>query len=414
MPPAEDPSTRSGRDSRGVSTRPAVRPPSDALAPLLAEAAPLIEAFGRSGHRLYLVGGIVRDLMARRIDDLEGDLDFTTDAVPPAIKTIIGPVVDALWTQGERFGTIGAKIGDRIYEITTHRAETYRDDSRKPEVRFSDAIAEDLSRRDFTVNAMAVDLADGSLVDPHGGAADLAAGVLRTPLDPEISFADDPLRMLRAARFAAGYVLVPEDDLTVAMAAMADRMTIVSVERVRDELDKLLAVADAPIGLRLLAETHLLARLLPWAPADDPSAADQLIARVHRVGTDPLLRLAALVADSSADTVRSRLRHLRYSTARTNEVTAIVAGALALVGGGIADAPRFRRWFARVGPHADAARSVALALDPTARPTVAANRRLEVDLADELGDLGPPLTARQIMGELGWDPGPRSARPSIT
>ena len=390
-----------------MSSPPPHRPPADALAPLLSEAAPLIEAFGRSGHRLYLVGGIVRDLMAERIDDLEGDLDFTTDAIPPAIKTIIGPVVDALWTQGERFGTIGAKIGDRTYEITTHRAETYRDDSRKPEVRFSQAIAEDLSRRDFTVNAMAVDLADGSLVDPHGGAADLAAGILRTPLDPEISFADDPLRMLRAARFAAGYALVPVDDLTIAMEAMADRMAIVSVERIRDELDKLLAVADATVGLRLLADSRLLPRLLPWISDDDRSAADRLIARIDRVGTDPVLRLAALVADGSGDTVLSRLRQLRYSTTRTSEIAAIVAGAVVLVGGRGADAPTFRRWFARHGPHADAARSVATALDPAARSTVAANRRLEAELADELGDLGPPLTAHQIMGELGWEPGPR-------
>lgn len=384
------------------------RPSAAQLAPLLIEAGPLIEAFTRAGYRLYLVGGIVRDLLAGRVDDLDTDLDFTTDAEPPEIKTIVGPVVDALWTQGERFGTIGAKIGDRTYEITTHRAEIYRDDSRKPDVRFSDAIDEDLSRRDFTVNAMAVDVADGSLVDPYRGAADLTAGILRTPLDPEISFADDPLRMLRAARFAAGYGLAPVDDLRAAMAAMADRMAIVSIERIRDELDKLLAVATAPVGLRLLADTGLLSRLLPWA--DDRSDADVFIARVDRVGADPTLRLAALVADADGDTVRARLRHLRYSTAKTAEIAAIVAGAVALVDGIGTDAPGFRRWFARVGPHAEAARTVASAIDTAARAAVEASRGLEADLADELDDLGSPLTAHQIMRELDWEPGPRIGR----
>jgi poly(A) polymerase len=372
---------------------------------LLAETASIIEAFTRAGHRLYLVGGVVRDLLAGRVDDLEGDLDFTTDATPPAIKAIVGPVVDALWTQGERFGTIGAKIGDRTYEITTHRAEIYRDDSRKPDVRFSDAIDEDLSRRDFTVNAMAVDVADGALVDPYGGAADLGARVLRTPLDPEISFADDPLRMLRAARFAAGYSLAPSPELHAAMAAMADRMAIVSVERIRDELDKLLIVPTAPVGLRLLDSAGLLSKLLPWS--GDPVDAGELIARVERIGTDPTMRLAALVADPDSATVRTRLRRLRYSSAKTAEIVAIVAGAVALVADAGMDAPRFRRWFTRVGPHAEAARSVAAALDPAAAPSVRASRRLEADLADELDDLGPPLSAVQIMRELGWEPGPR-------
>ncbi|MFN3215428.1 MAG: CCA tRNA nucleotidyltransferase [Acidimicrobiales bacterium] len=384
------------------------RPSAGQLAPLLVEAAPIIEAFTSAGHRLYLVGGIVRDLLAGRVDDLETDLDFTTDAKPPDIKEIVGPVVDALWTQGERFGTIGAKIGDRTYEITTHRAEIYSDDSRKPDVRFSDAIDEDLSRRDFTVNAMAVDVADSSLVDPYGGAADLTARILRTPLDPEISFADDPLRMLRAARFAAGYDLAPVEGLRSAMGSMADRMAIVSIERIRDELDKLLAVAAAPVGLRLLADTGLLSRLLPWA--DDRSDADEFIARVERVGTDPTLRLAALVADADPATVRARLRHLRYSTAKTGEVATIVAGAVALIDGGGTDAPGFRRWFARVGPLAEAARTVAPALDPAALGAVETSRRLQADLADELADLGPPLTAHQIMRELGWEPGPRIGR----
>jgi poly(A) polymerase len=149
----------------------------------------------------------------------------------------------------------------------------------------------------------------------------------------------------------------------------------------------------------------LLSRLLPWA--DDRSDADEFIARVERVGTDPTLRLAALVADADPATVRARLRHLRYSTAKTAEVATIVSGALALVDGAGTDAPGFRRWFASVGPHAEAARTVAPALDPAALGAVEASRRLEADLADELADLGPPLTAHQIMRELDWEPGPR-------
>ena len=188
---------------------------------MLAELAPLSDRFRAAGFRLYLVGGTVRDLLAgdcqRDGGDGPGELfdfDATTDARPDEIKRLLRGWADAIWTQGERFGTIGAKKhgphGDRVYEITTHRAEAYHDDSRKPEVEFSDQIEADLSRRDFTINAMALELTADSptLVDPFGGAVDLLTRTLRTPLAPEISFSDDPLRMLRAARLhrpAAGH-----------------------------------------------------------------------------------------------------------------------------------------------------------------------------------------------------------------
>ena len=155
-----------------------------------------------------------------------GDIDLTTDATPDRVKAIVGPVADALWTQGERFGTIGARIDGVPFEITTHRAEAYRSDSRKPVVAFSTDIGTDLGRRDFTINAMAVDVTSPtpSLIDPFGGLDDLAGRVLRTPLAPEESFNDDPLRMLRAARFVARFDLRPTPELVRAVKAMADRL----------------------------------------------------------------------------------------------------------------------------------------------------------------------------------------------
>ena len=233
------------------------------LAVVVEEVRPLAARFAAAGHRLYLVGGIVRDLWLDRAPRDHLDLDLTTDALPDQIKRLLAPVADALWLQGERFGTVGARIGDRPYEITTHRAEIYRDDSRKPEVHFSTAIESDLSRRDFTVNAMAVDAMTGVLVDPFDGAADLAARVLRTPLDVDTSFTDDPLRMLRAARFAAGYDLTPDPVVVDAMSRLRERLDIVSAERIRDELDKLLALPSPSVGLLLLATTDLLERFAP-------------------------------------------------------------------------------------------------------------------------------------------------------
>ena len=169
----------------------------DRLEPVLAELRPLADRFVAAGHHVYLVGGTVRDLLLGR--EITGDYDLTTDALPAETKRLLEGWADAVWTQGERFGTIGARKGDRSYEITTHRAEAYHPDSRKPDVAFADAIEADLSRRDFTVNAMALALPDPHLVDPFDGALDLAAGRLRTPLSPAESFTDDPLRMLRAA-----------------------------------------------------------------------------------------------------------------------------------------------------------------------------------------------------------------------
>lgn len=224
--------------------------------------APVAQRFRDAGHRLYLVGGTVRDLLmsSGSLDDSATmDFDATTTARPAEIKTLISGLADAVWTQGERFGTIGMKIGERAYEITTHRAEAYSPDSRKPDVAFGDSIETDLSRRDFTINAMALELTSDApeLVDPFGGMADLVGRVLRTPLSPEESFNDDPLRMMRAARFISQLKVTPDDALVAAVRAMASRLEIVSMERIHHELDKLLVTDSPTAGLWFLMDTGL-------------------------------------------------------------------------------------------------------------------------------------------------------------
>lgn len=238
------------------------------FAPVLAELDPLAQRFVAAGHSVFLVGGTVRDLLVGTERD-EFDLDLTTDARPDAIKRCLDGWADAIWTQGERFGTIGAKKGDRTIEITTFRDEIYADDSRKPHVSYADDIETDLGRRDFTINAMALELGGDApaLVDPHGGAVDLMQRVLRTPLGPDISFSDDPLRMLRAARFIAGFELTPTDELVAAVRDMAPRMEIVSAERIRDEFDKLMVTDHPAAGLWFLHDTGLADQFLPELPA---------------------------------------------------------------------------------------------------------------------------------------------------
>ena len=224
-----------------------------------------------AGKRIFLVGGPVRDGIAGRPGGLEPgtdvDIDLTTDATPDEIEMLVSDVSDAMWNQGKRFGTIGLMRQGRRFEITTHRAEAYVPESRKPEVQFGRDIETDLSRRDFTVNAMALSLPDLELVDPFNGIADLAARRLRTPLEPEVSFSDDPLRMLRAARFLAGYGLTPDAELVIAVESMRSRLAIVSRERIRDELDKLLLLPSPAPGLWFLVNTGLAQEFLPELPA---------------------------------------------------------------------------------------------------------------------------------------------------
>ena len=191
------------------------------------------------------------------------DLDFTTDARPEQIKRVVSGWADAVYTMGEGFGTIGARKGDATFEITTFRAEVYREESRKPHVTFSDDIEEDLSRRDFTVNAMALRIPDAEPIDPHGGMIDLAKQVLRTPLDPHISFSDDPLRMLRLFRFQATLGFTPDEAAVDAVEEMADRLDIVSAERIRDEFSKLVVADDPGPALLGLVKSGLADRFIP-------------------------------------------------------------------------------------------------------------------------------------------------------
>ena len=221
------------------------------------------ERFAAAGHELALVGGPVRDAMLGRHS---GDLDFTTSARPEQTERILRGWGDAWWDMGRDFGTIGCRKGDWVVEVTTYRSEAYDPASRKPEVQYGDTLAGDLGRRDFTVNAMAVRLPGQQVEDPYGGVVDLASRVLRTPGRPEDSFSDDPLRMMRAARFAAQLGFTVDEPVIAAMRGMADRITIVSAERVRDELVKLICAPYPRLGLTLLVDTGLADHVLPELP----------------------------------------------------------------------------------------------------------------------------------------------------
>ncbi|WP_034648122.1 CCA tRNA nucleotidyltransferase [Cellulomonas sp. HZM] len=242
------------------------------LAGLSSDAVELGELFRAAGHELALVGGPVRDAFLGRSS---ADLDFATSATPDETQAILARWGDAHWDIGREFGTIGARrFGSRrssgedvVVEVTTYRTDEYDPSSRKPVVAFGDSLEGDLSRRDFTVNSMAVRVPDLTFVDPFDGLADLARGVLRTPVDPRQSFDDDPLRMMRAARFAAQLGFTVEEGTRAAIVDMADRITIVSAERVRDELTKLLLSAQPRLGLQVLVETGLAQHVLPELPA---------------------------------------------------------------------------------------------------------------------------------------------------
>jgi poly(A) polymerase len=242
---------------------------ADSLARLgdLAESATvsrLARAFADAGFELALVGGPVRDaLLGRPVNDL----DFTTNARPDDILRVVTPLADAHWDIGRAFGTIGARIAGETVEITTYRTDSYDGETRKPDVVFGDTLEGDLVRRDFTINALALRLPETLLVDPSRGVDDLLAGLLRTPSEPEISFGDDPLRMLRAARFASQLGFAVDEHTRFAMGELAERIEIVSAERVRDELVKLLSSAAPRAGIELLVESGLAEHVLPEVPA---------------------------------------------------------------------------------------------------------------------------------------------------
>ena len=418
----------------------------DRLRPILDEAAPLAERFRDDGKRLYLVGGIVRDLLLGRELGEAGDIDLTTDARPADVKRIISGWADAVWTQGERFGTIGCRKGTRQFEITTHRAEAYTPDSRKPEVVYADAVEADLSRRDFTVNAMALALPEPELIDPFGGAADLAAGVLRTPLAPAESFSDDPLRMLRAARFVAGYGLTPEPDLVEAIGRLRERLEIVSAERIHDELDKLLVVDDPSPGLWLLVDTGLVEEFLPELAAmrleQDPihrhkDVLAHTIAVVAKTRPDRIVRLAALLHDVGKPKTRSigdngvsfhhhevvgarmardRMRALKYSNEDVEAVGQLVYLHLRFhtYQMGWTDSA-VRRFVRDAGPLLSelieltrcdcTTRNERKAATLSRRMDELEERIVELEAEEELRAIRPDLDGQQVMDHLGIGPG---------
>lgn len=234
------------------------------LAPVLPVLTDLGERFAAAGHDLALVGGPVRDAFLGRTPT---DLDLTTSARPEETEAVLSAWSGTTWDMGRAFGTIGARKGGTVVEVTTYRADAYDGVTRKPVVAFGDSLEDDLVRRDFACNAMALRLPDLVFVDPHGGLDDLAARVLRTPTTPEVSFGDDPLRMMRAARFVAQLGFVPAPEVVTAMREMAASIDIVSAERVRDELVKLLLADHPRAGLELLVATGLAAIVLPELPA---------------------------------------------------------------------------------------------------------------------------------------------------
>lgn len=250
-----------GRSAAAPVPLPAGFPDGAALPAVVLE---LGELFSAAGQELSLVGGPVRDLFLGRTSL---DLDFTTDADPETSLRIARRWADAHWDIGRRFGTVGFSKDGWQLEVTTYRAEQYDPESRKPQVAFGDSLEEDLRRRDFTVNSMALRLPQMTLVDPHGGVRDLAARRLRTPGTPEESFSDDPLRMMRAARFAAQLGLEVDPSVVRAMTDMAERIRIVSAERVREELVKLICGDHPRAGITLLVDTGLADHVLPEVPA---------------------------------------------------------------------------------------------------------------------------------------------------
>lgn len=423
----------------------------DRFRPVVEETAPLAERFVAAGWRVYLVGGTVRDGFTGRPGGgpafgPETDIDCTTDAPPDEIESIVRGWADAVWLQGKQFGTIGCIYKGRRFEVTTHRAEAYRPDTRKPEVRFGDDVTADLARRDFTVNAMALSLPDLELVDPYGGIADLAAKRLRTPLDPEASFSDDPLRMLRAARFVAGYGLEPARELLAAVEHLGERLGIVSAERIRDELDKLLVLSSPEAGLWLVVRTGLAAQFLPELPAlaleQDPvhrhkDVLAHTIAVVGKTPPDRLLRLAALLHDIGkprtrafgpggvtfhhhdvvgARMARSRMEALRYSGADVETVTRLVELHLRFhtYQMGWTDSA-LRRYARDAGPLLGRLNALTRA-DCTTRDQHKARalgrrmdeleRRLaELDKRGALEAVRPELDGDQVMAQLGIPPG---------
>ncbi|GAA3601742.1 CCA tRNA nucleotidyltransferase [Marihabitans asiaticum] len=432
------------------------------LAPVLPLLQGLGERFAAKGEELALVGGPVRDAFLGRAS---GDLDLTTSAAPEVTEAILGEWGDATWDMGRDFGTIGARKGSHTVEITTYRADEYDRSTRKPVVAFGDTLDGDLVRRDFTVNAMALRLPDLELVDPHGGLLDLAAKRLRTPSAPEVSFADDPLRMMRAARFVAQLGLTPSPEVVTAMTEAADSLQIVSAERVRDELVKLLLADDPVPGLRLLVEVGLAEQMLPEVPAlrleidehhrhkDVYEHSLTVLEQAIDLESDPddpdgpvpapdlVLRLAALLHDIGKPATRrfepgggvsfhhhdvvgskltaKRMKALRFDKETTKAVARLVELHLRFHGYGDGQwtDSAVRRYVTDAGPQLQRLHRLTRA-DCTTRNQRKARRlsrayddleeRIERLLEEEeLSKVRPELNGHEIAAVLGIEPGPQ-------
>jgi len=435
---------------------------TQAVAELL-RIAPVVDRLGDlftgAGYELYLVGGSVRDALLGRLGH---DLDFTTSARPDEIERLLRSFSRSVWTIGKAFGTIGCKVTEGgtswVIEVTTYRADAYELGSRKPIVQFGDTLEGDLVRRDFAVNAMAVSIPEKRFVDPYGGLRDLSEGVLRTPAAPEISFSDDPLRMLRAARFASTLGIRPVPELVAAMTAMAERIDIVSAERIRDELSKLMLADHPRPGLALLVATGLADRVLPELPAlrlerdehhrhkdvfeHSLTVLEQAIdlERERFPGSDLTLRLAALLHDIGkpatrrfeaggkvtfhhhdvvgAKLARKRLAALRFPSEVVKDVAQLVELHLRFHGYGDGQwtDSAVRRYVRDAGEQLERLHILTRADCTTRNQAKAARLRAAYDdleerigvLAqeEELAAIRPDLDGQQIMAILQVPPGP--------
>ncbi|MER7758432.1 CCA tRNA nucleotidyltransferase [Streptomyces sp. NPDC097619] len=444
MPNANEdtPATLSQVQQRAVSELLRVAPVADDLA----------RRFQEAGFSLALVGGSVRDALLGRLGN---DLDFTTDARPEDVLGLVRGWADSVWDVGIAFGTVGAQKDGFQIEVTTYRSEAYDRTSRKPEVSYGDSIEEDLVRRDFTVNAMALALPQKEFVDPHGGLEDLAARVLRTPGTPEESFSDDPLRMLRAARFAAQLDFRVAPEVVTAMTDMADRIEIVSAERVQTELNKLILSAAPRQGLALLVDTGLADRVLPELPAlrlesdehhrhkdvyDHSLIVLEQAIDLEEDGPDLVLRWAALLHDIGkprtrrfesdgrvsfhhhevvgAKMTKKRMTALKFSNEMIKDVSRLVELHLRFHGYGTGEwtDSAVRRYVRDAGPLLDRLHKLTRS-DCTTRNKRKANalsraydgleERIEqLKEQEELDSIRPDLDGNEIMKVLDVSPGP--------
>jgi poly(A) polymerase len=449
------PEANSSTPQQPLDMAAAQRAVTDELARISVVTGELGELFTKAGHELALVGGPVRDAMLGR---RHNDLDFATSARPEQTERLLSGWGDALWDMGRDFGTIGCRKGEWVVEVTTYRTDVYDPDSRKPAVDFGDTLIGDLGRRDFTVNAMAVRMPGQAFEDPYGGVVDLAQRLLRTPGRPEDSFSDDPLRMMRAARFAAQLGFTVDPAAVAAMTDMAQRITIISAERVRDELVKLICAPYPRLGLALLVQTGIAQLVLPELPAlalerDEHhrhkdvyehtlTVLEQSIDLEPRLpirGPDFVSRFAALMHDVGkpktrrflddgsvtfhhhdvvgAKLTRKRMQALRFSKDETEAVAKLVELHLRFHGYGSGEwtDSAVRRYVRDAGDQLERLHVLTRA-DCTTRNQRKADRlrrtydELEERIArlseeEELASIRPDLDGNQIMEILGIGPG---------